>query len=387
MADSSLALAERLLQKDAATSRCGGKVLKVICVLATWGLAVILGLLPCTNGGYPATVHGYTEAMQRICMGWQLARPMWARQRLRRESGWPSAQPAQVLLSQLVAAAASSRSVAVSANLTTDASSSQVPLETDTEVEDDDDEGEQPKRSKRSKNKRFHQHVNPLSSTYQRPAKLSSTWIQESFANTSLPVVLDIGSAKGTWGMKYAEEHEDVNVLGLEIRPGVVDVAQERAKSSGLKNVCFVQSNANVDLERILNDLSAFQIPLRMVTIQFPDPYFKAKQQKRRVVNEELVDVLAAAMPVGRSVFLQSDVLDVQQYMVDTFAASPFFSPGSEYNLQSLQTNPKPYNLETEREIAVGKKNEPVYRMLFERNDVTFNKTRDPPEKNSQVTR
>eukprot|EP00746_Dinoflagellata_sp_MGD_P054787 gnl/MRDRNA2_/MRDRNA2_239402_c0_seq1.p1 gnl/MRDRNA2_/MRDRNA2_239402_c0~~gnl/MRDRNA2_/MRDRNA2_239402_c0_seq1.p1 ORF type:complete len:442 (+),score=67.91 gnl/MRDRNA2_/MRDRNA2_239402_c0_seq1:124-1326(+) len=220
--------------------------------------------------------------------------------------------------------------------------------------------------------KNVRQHVNPLSRKYQQPANLPDTWLQDNFISPSLPVVIDIGCAKGTWALNYAANHTHVNVLGLEIRRPMVELALYRRQCLGLNNVFFMASNANVDLSRILNDLKVRQVAIQMVTIQFPDPHFKKRNHKRRVVNDDFVSTIAAGVSEGTSIFFQSDVEEVQHSMVEIFNASQFFKPGTGYDLKNLETNPRPYEMETEREIATLNKGLPVYRMLFQRNDVPF---------------
>merc|ERR1712060_327114 len=113
------------------------------------------------------------------------------------------------------------------------------------------------------------------------------------FADPSLPFVVDIGCAKGAWAIEYAKAHQGVfNVLGLEIRDAAAEIALARKQQEELDNVHFLNSNANVDLDRILSDIVSHPSRVNMVTIQFPDPYFKKKQQKRRVLNGDLLDTL-----------------------------------------------------------------------------------------------
>lgn len=215
---------------------------------------------------------------------------------------------------------------------------------------------------------------------YQRPVDLSSTWLVDSFATRSLPVVIDIGCAKGTWAIKYATQHKDLNVLGLEVRSDAVKLALSRKEKLGLANVHFMACNANVDLQHVLEDLRAEKVAVRMLTIHHPAPDHKEKQQKRRLVVNELVNIIAAEVPTGVLVFLQHDSRKDAKRMVEAFTASPFFSPGVGYNPLSLKTNPKLSEVETEREIATKKKGKPVYRMLFERNDARVSKKRARPD-------
>mmetsp|Transcript_142868 Transcript_142868/g.249168 ORF Transcript_142868/g.249168 Transcript_142868/m.249168 type:complete len:475 (+) Transcript_142868:2-1426(+) len=211
------------------------------------------------------------------------------------------------------------------------------------------------------------QHVNPLSSAYQHPADLSSTWIEDNFERPTLPIVIDIGCALGTWALQYATENRDVNVLGLEIRRPLVETALARRDKAELRNLHYISSNANVDLKRILTDLKALEVPIDLIVIQFPDPHFKKRNHKRRLVNEDFVATIASLVPSGTSIFFQSDVEDVQVHNNEAFGNSTFFSPGSGYDPNNMRANPKPFELDSEREIGVMQNNEPVYRMLYTR--------------------
>ena len=58
---------------------------------------------------------------------------------------------------------------------------------------------------------------------------------------------------------------------------------------------------------------------IQAVTIQFPDPHFKARHKKRRVVNPDLVNCLAKYLPAGTLVFLQSDIQELEVDMISHF--------------------------------------------------------------------
>ncbi|TAH28882.1 MAG: tRNA (guanosine(46)-N7)-methyltransferase TrmB, partial [Oscillatoriales cyanobacterium] len=101
---------------------------------------------------------------------------------------------------------------------------------------------------------------------------------------------------------------------------------------------------------------------LQRVSIQFPDPWFKKKHHKRRVVQQELVGELATYLAVGGEVFIQSDIEEVEVEMCDRFSSHPSFKRTN--NGEWLAENPMP--VATEREIATLKRGEPVYRAVFQ---------------------
>ena len=162
---------------------------------------------------------------------------------------------------------------------------------------------------------RFRQHVNPLKRELQVPAE-PLDW-NVSYEDPSLPLILDIGCGYGRFLLALANKMPGYNGLGLEIREPVVDRANRWAEGLSLQNrVRFVLANATVSLAHMLRN---FPAPLSLVTIQFPDPHFKKRHRKRRVVQPQLVASVRDLLVPGGRLFLQSDVLGVAEDMRDQF--------------------------------------------------------------------
>ncbi len=203
---------------------------------------------------------------------------------------------------------------------------------------------------------RIRQHVNPLSSKYQQ-SFTPPNWSQI-YSNLSLPVHLDIGCGRGRFLLHMAQQQSAINFLGVEIREPLVREANEWRDRHNLTNLHYIFTNINTSLEVLLESLP--ENCLHLVMIQFPDPWFKKKHLKRRVVQSELVDSLAHYLVEGGRVFLQSDVKKVAEEMRDRFLSHPHFQ--SLHQETWLEHNPLP--VATEREIATINKGEPVYRFM-----------------------
>ena len=204
---------------------------------------------------------------------------------------------------------------------------------------------------------RVRQHVNPLSKKYQTPVQ-PPNW-EKVYTQSTQPLHLDIGCARGEFLLSMATIEPNWNFLGLEIREPLVEQANTKALELDLRNLYYLFCNVNNSLKPLLETLQVGT--LQRVTIQFPDPWFKKRQVKRRVVQPELVDTLAAYLIDGGEVFLQSDVEAVAVEMCDRFEAHPAFQKqGTE---TWLATNPLP--VPTEREVSTLAHGEPVYRALF----------------------
>ena len=197
-----------------------------------------------------------------------------------------------------------------------------------------------------------------------------------------------------------------MNYLGLEIRPGVSQYAQSRVSKHGLDGcVSYVGCNANIDLDRLLNLYASnsnsgggsssnnindnkynhnIKPMVTFATIQFPDPHFKIRHAKRRIVTTVLVATLAKFVMTDGGVFLQSDVKEALEAMREKFVEDVDNGPGRKYfDEWSLDdgvgvVEEKEYGMEnplgvpTEREGSVLVRGLPVYRTLFKRNAIAF---------------
>ncbi|GFR41651.1 hypothetical protein Agub_g2388, partial [Astrephomene gubernaculifera] len=166
---------------------------------------------------------------------------------------------------------------------------------------------------------RVRQHVNPLRREFQAPTA-PPDW-SAVFADPSLPLALDIGSGYGRFLLLLQRSRPDkkINYLGVEIRKPLVDRSNAWSERLGLGGqVHYVFGNATVSAPLLLR---GYPGPLEEVFIQFPDPHFKRRHHKRRVVQRELVEALGDAMAPGGLLLLQSDIEPVAAAMRDSFEA------------------------------------------------------------------
>lgn len=203
---------------------------------------------------------------------------------------------------------------------------------------------------------RVRQHVNPLSKKYQAPVS-PPEW-DKVYAMPNQPLHLDIGCGRGRFLLSLAPLEPQYNFLGLEIREPLVQEANNSRDELGINNLHYLFCNVNNSLPTILSSLPSGT--LQRVTIQFPDPWFKNRHNKRRVVQPELVAELAKYIIAGGVVFIQSDIEAIALEMCDRFAANPAFQRQSEKWLAE-----NPLAVPTEREKTTLSRKDPVYRALF----------------------
>jgi len=210
------------------------------------------------------------------------------------------------------------------------------------------------------------QHVNPLSHFFQLPLSLPSKSII--FKDSHYPIHLDIGSAKGEFLIELALKFPKWNFLGLEIREPLVSLSERKRKKLELHNLKFLYCNVNVSLDEWLSDLKDDQ--LKRVSIQFPDPWFKRKHIKRRVLRKSLLNSIARFLSKDGELFIQTDIFKLIESMTNVIDNSTYFERRDVEGLNWLDKNP--YKVVTDRELFVLNKNLPIYRAMYIRNKNPF---------------
>jgi tRNA (guanine-N7-)-methyltransferase len=147
---------------------------------------------------------------------------------------------------------------------------------------------------------RIRQHVNPLRSDF----------LQIEFERLDLPagraVEVELGSAEGQFLMERAVETPERSYVGVEIRREMAALANRECARRGLAQVQSVFANISVDLPRMFSPASVSRF-----FINFPDPWFKQRQRKRRVVGEELVDQLVTLLVPDGEIHVATDIFDI----------------------------------------------------------------------------
>lgn len=131
---------------------------------------------------------------------------------------------------------------------------------------------------------------------------------------------LEIGFGGGEHMAAQAARAPDVLILGAEPFTNGVASAVRHIDEQGLANVRLHDNDVR-DLIARLPDAS-----LSRVFILFPDPWPKARQQKRRLVQPALVADLARALKPGGRVRFASDVMSYVDSALERFTANPAFA-------------------------------------------------------------
>ncbi len=148
---------------------------------------------------------------------------------------------------------------------------------------------------------RIRQHVNPL----------KSDLLSIDVARVPTPprtgfLEVELGSGEAHFLMERARAEPRGTFVGVEIRREMVDRANRECERAGLSNVRSVFANMSTDMDRLFAPGS-----VRRFHVNFPDPWWKSKQRKRRVVGPALVDAMARALIGDGEVVVATDIFDI----------------------------------------------------------------------------
>ena len=194
------------------------------------------------------------------------------------------------------------------------------------------------------------QHVNPLSNNFNAIEKIPS--LSEMFVDSNLKLHLDIGCAAGDFLFDLALVNTSWNYLGIEIREKLVNNAKLKVLEKEIKNLYFVFGNAS----NILNDAqSKFLLKnLKSISFNFPDPWFKKRHHKRRVIQPEFINILANSLEKGTLIFIKTDVKDLFDYMNCTISSNFYFKKIDKKDFNYSESfNPNKVKTNREKNVIV----------------------------------
>lgn len=131
------------------------------------------------------------------------------------------------------------------------------------------------------------------------------------------PLLVEIGFGNGDYLVNLAQRRPEANVIGLEISSQAMDKAEHKISKLGLRNARPIHSTAETALAHLLPPKSVTEFH-----INFPDPWFKKKHSRRRLIKRDTVDMLTSRMVEGGTLLFVTDILAYAELAHETFADS-----------------------------------------------------------------
>jgi len=187
--------------------------------------------------------------------------------------------------------------------------------------------------------------------------QLPRPWQAEVLFGRRAPLEVEIGSGKGLFLRRAAAARPDVDFLGIEIAPRYARLAAAGLARQGLSNAAVVIADAARVLQEVLPEESAAAIH-----VYFPDPWWKQRHKKRRVMKEPVARDVARVLHPGGSLHFWTDVEEYFDTAVRLFRETPGLE-GPFVVPEAPAAHPMDYRTHFERRTRLH--GETVYRALF----------------------
>ena len=132
------------------------------------------------------------------------------------------------------------------------------------------------------------------------------------------PVIVEIGFGMGSSTEIIARERTDYNYLCLEVYLQGFFRLLKSVGEQNLENIKLMRFNAVDVLEHMIPDGS-----VEGFHIFFPDPWPKKKHHKRRLIQSDLVSLLARKLKTGGYLYLVTDWEEYAEWMMEILVREP----------------------------------------------------------------
>ena len=137
------------------------------------------------------------------------------------------------------------------------------------------------------------------------------------FGNTA-PTILEIGTGMGETTAHIAAHMREKNFIGVEVHTPGIGSLLKRIEENLLKNLRLIQHDAVEVLTHMIAPAT-----LSGVHVFFPDPWHKARHNKRRLIQPAFVALLVSRMQTGAVLHCATDWEHYAEQMLEVLSAEP----------------------------------------------------------------
>ena len=173
------------------------------------------------------------------------------------------------------------------------------------------------------------------------------------------PVVLEIGFGMGASLVTMAQANPQQNFLGIEVHSPGVGACLSAADEAGVENLRVMCHDAVDVLNQMIPDNS-----LRMVQLFFPDPWHKARHNKRRIVQVPFAELVLRKLKLGGVFHMATDWEAYAEHMLEVMNSIAGYKNQSETQDYVPRPQSRPLTKFEQRGQRLG---HGVWDLMFER--------------------
>ena len=145
--------------------------------------------------------------------------------------------------------------------------------------------------------------------------ELPSPWSAAALFDRVAPLEIDVGSGKGLFLKGASAACLDHDFLGIERSRKYARFAAARLAKSGIRNAAVTHGDGLRLFDELLEEES-----VRAVHVYFPDPWWKARHKKRRIMTERFVKNVERCLQGGGRLHFRTDVREYFETSLETIA-------------------------------------------------------------------
>lgn len=187
--------------------------------------------------------------------------------------------------------------------------------------------------------------------------QLPCPWDAAAVFGRVAPLEVEVGSGKGLFLRTAAPQRPDADFLGIEVARKYAQFAAAGLAKRAIPNARVAAADALRIFREILPENS-----LAAVHVYFPDPWWKKRHKKRRVMNESFLHDVERTLLSGGALHFWTDVEEYFRESLELIAAHTHLLGPVEVP-ESPAENDMAYRTHFERRMRLH--DEPVYRAEF----------------------
>lgn len=173
------------------------------------------------------------------------------------------------------------------------------------------------------------------------------------------PVTLEIGFGMGASLVTMAKARPEQNFLGIEVHSPGVGACLATAHEEGVENLRVMCHDAVEVLHKMIPDNS-----LTMVQLFFPDPWHKARHNKRRIVQAPFAELVKSKLKLGGVFHMATDWEPYAEHMLEVMSSLEGYKNQSANNDYVPRPESRPVTKFEQRGHRLG---HGVWDLMFER--------------------
>ena len=191
------------------------------------------------------------------------------------------------------------------------------------------------------------------------PEALRGHWLEHFPGHQALH--LELGCGKGRFTADTAAQNPDIFLAAIEKVPDAMVVGMERVTERGLENVRFLDRDA----ANLLDMFAPGEVS--RIYINFPDPWKKSRQYKRRLTYAGFLALYANVLPLGGEIWFKTDDDDLFYDSIEYFRLCGFKLRFITFDLHASGFQP---NYVSEHEALFSRQGVPIKMLIAVRDQL-----------------